>query len=194
MDAAAESMRIIASLKYQIQLQTFLAFDVTATFSSAVILSLATFISARPFDLVVHIQEALEVLQELASRGNVQAQKRKHELDSLGSALRTALDNYPDSNEPPEAAVAGNIGATTIPDSASNPDISENLAPPVRTLSTTATAPGEMFDLHWDNLSTSTFLDAQNSNEDFHLFFAQIGDYSEFLPLGLSDEAYALGI
>jgi type II secretory pathway pseudopilin PulG len=187
-------MRIIASLKYQIQLQTFLAFDVTATFSSAVILSLATFISARPFDLVGHIQEALEVLQELASRGNVQAQKRKHELDSLGSALRAALDHYSDSNEPPEAAVAGNMGAITIPDSAGNPDIRENLTPPGRTLSTAVMTPGEMFDLHWDNLSTSTFLDAENSTEDFDSFFAQIGDYSEFVPLGLSDEAYALGI
>jgi hypothetical protein len=179
-DAAVASIRIIASLKYQSQLQTFLAFDVTATFSSAVILSLAMFISSKPFDETGHIQEALQVLEDLGAQGNVSAQKRKDELECLCRDLNTALRG----SNAQHTARQGFEDSIPIPDSTHHHQpTGESLAQSGDNLNICGSGPAYLLGPSWDNASASTFLDEEYFTKDFEVAFSQIGEYPELIPL-----------
>ena len=166
---------------YQSQLQIFLTFDVTAAFSSAVILSLVTFISSsKSLGEISHISEALEILGELSNLGNVSAKKRFHELKNLYRDLTAALDSL--ANQPIGYPVAS---GTTITVSEMNMQDQTNL----HGLDDSSgglvhgdIAFSNLWDPSWDNFSTQTLL-YEDTSEGFESFFSQISQYPEFIPL-----------
>lgn len=179
LDAAVMSMRILSSLRYQSQLQTYLAFDVTATFSSAVIISLAMFVSSKMVEEVSHINEAFEILRELSDQGNVSARKRLDELENLHRDLNNAL-HY---NSPQQTTQSGSDGQVPTSIEASlyqrQGRISENFVDNFNFRNADSTY---SHDSQWDNLSSQSLFD-EDMAEGFEAFFNQISQYPEVIPL-----------
>jgi len=181
-DAAVVSMRILSSIRYQSQLQTYLAFDVTATFSSAVIISLAMFVSSKMAEEVSHVNEAFEILRELSDRGNVSARKRLYELENLHRDLNNAL-HYNSPQQTTQCGSGGGQVPTSIEPSLCQPQggISENFVDNFNFGNTNAD-PAYSYDPQWDNLSSQSLFD-EDVTEGFEAFFNQISQYPEIIPL-----------
>ncbi len=180
MEAAVVSLRILASIRYQSQLQTYLAFDVTAAFSSAVVIALMTFISTKPIDETKHVEEALQMLKDLSRQGNISAKKRASELEKLNQDIKTIMNSdatglaggsmpdalVPDANpgNPIFAAVDG-WNMNSLPGHYSSNDHYQGIYP---------------FDLGQDDLSTTSNLD-EDLTEGFQAFFSQTEQYPEVI-------------
>jgi hypothetical protein len=180
-DAAVVSMRILSSIRYQSQLQTYLAFDVTATFSSAVIISLAMFVSSKMGEEVSHVKEAFEILRELSDQGNVSARKRLHELENLDRDLNNAL-RYNSPQQTTQSRSDSQAPASIEP-SLCQPQggLSENFVDNLN-FGNANTNPTYLRDPQWDNLSPQSLFDA-DVTESFEAFFNQISQYPEVIPL-----------
>jgi hypothetical protein len=167
-DAAVVSMRILSSIRYQSQLQTYLAFDVTATFSSAVIISLAMFVSSKVAEEVSHVNEAFEILRELSYQGNVSARKRLYELENLHRDLNNAL-HY---NSPQQTRQSGSDGQvpTTIEPSLYQPQgrISDNFVDNFNFGNVNADSACS-YDPQWDNILSQPLFD-EDMTESFEPF------------------------
>jgi hypothetical protein len=181
-DAAVVSMRILSSLRYQSQLQTYLAFDVTATFSSAVIISLAMFVSSKMAEEVSYVNEAFEILRELSDQGNVSARKRLYELENLRSDLNNAL-HYNDPQQTTQSGPGGQV-PTSIGPSLCQPQggASENFVDNFGFGNANADSTYSYDPQWWDSLSSQSLFD-EDVTEGFEAFFNQISQYPEVIPL-----------
>lgn len=71
------------------------------------------------------------------------------------------------------------MNVINIPASDGDPVIPEDSAPLGQSPNPAVTAQDEIFNLLWD-MSAAILLDAENSNDDFGSFLAQMVDCSEF--------------
>jgi hypothetical protein len=166
---------------YQGQLQAFLAFDVTAAFSSAVVLSLAAYISSKPVSEVSHIGEANRILNALTIMGNVSARKRFDDLEDLQKDLSIAESTFADKHTEDSAAASQTEMAA------------ENLLLPTMSSQNYINSAGlwgvdeiaipEIWDFSWDT-SLLQIPEDEATAEGYESFFSQMDQHSDLINTG----------
>lgn len=159
-DSAETSLRILSVLKRHSSLQKFLFADLEATFSSAIVLLLATLVLPDLWTDLTGLDIAPVILQELASNGNCPAERRYHqfkELMEVSKVVSTARADRSRQEDVRQARSHLNSSISTSTFQVAGPSQNEDRADPSGASRTDSIPPiGEQFqsiDQIWNDLA-----------------------------------------
>lgn len=158
-DSAETSLRILSVLKRHSSLQKFLFADLEATFSSAIVLLLATLVLPDLWTDLTGLDIAPVILQELASNGNCPAERRYHQFKELMEVSKVVSAARADRSRQGENRLAqshqnSNITTSTLQVAGSSQH--ENRADPSRARTDSMPPISEQFqsiDQIWNDLA-----------------------------------------